>query len=139
MPCLLQCIIAVAQLKKRDANMSQTRRRLLQLGSGVAAAPLAAPFIARAAEPIKVGGLLDLSGPMGSTCQPMYDVIRIAVDEVNGAGGLLGRKIKLINFDTQSTIVFYSQYAQRLAVQDRVHVVHGGITSASHEAIRPAF
>lgn len=119
--------------------MSLTRRRLLQLGSGAAAAPLAAPFIARAAEPIKVGSLLDLSGPIGSTGQPMYDAIRIAVDEVNGAGGLLGRKIKLINYDTQSTIALYSQYAQRLALQDRVDVVHGGITSASREAIRPIF
>lgn len=116
-----------------------TRRRLLTAASLGATASLAAPFVARAAEPIKVGSLLDLSGPIGSTGQPMYDAIRLAVDEVNGAGGLLGRQINLINYDTQSNIALYSQYAQRLALQDRVNVVHGGITSASREAIRPVF
>ncbi|HUC17355.1 MAG TPA: ABC transporter substrate-binding protein [Acetobacteraceae bacterium] len=119
--------------------MTVRRRQFLQLGSAALAAPLAAPRIARAAAPIKVGSLLDLSGPIGSTGQPMFDAVRLAVDEVNGSGGLLGRKIDLINYDTQSTIALYSQYAQRLALQDRVDVVHGGITSASREAIRPVF
>jgi urea ABC transporter substrate-binding protein len=119
--------------------MIWTRRRLLRAGSLAAAARFANPPGAYAATPIRVGSLLDLSGPIGSTGQPMFDAIRLAVDEVNGAGGLLGRKINLINYDTQSTIALYSQYAQRLALQDRVDVVHGGITSASREAIRPVF
>lgn len=118
--------------------MTITRRKAIQLGSA-AAAPLAMPFVAQAAEPIKVGSLLDLSGPLGSTGQPMYDAIRLAVDEVNAGGGLLNRKVKLINYDTQSTIALYSQYAQRLALRDRVDVIQGGITSASREAIRPVF
>ena len=119
--------------------MTWTRRRLLQAGSLEALAPTACPSIAQAAVPIKVGSLLDLSGPIGSTGQPMYDAIRLAADEVNANGGLLGRKVELINYDTQSNIALYSQYAQRLALQDRVDVVHGGITSASREAIRPVF
>lgn len=119
--------------------MDLPRRKLLQNAMLGAAAPLATPFVARAAEPIKVGSLLDLSGPFGSTGQPMFDAIRLAVDETNAAGGLLGRPIKLINYNTQSTIALYSQYAQRLALQDRVDVVHGGISSASREAIRPVF
>ena len=119
--------------------MKLTRRGLLQIGTAATAAPLAFPYVARAAAPVKVGSLLDLSGPFGSTGQPMFDAIRIAVDEVNAAGGLLGRKIELTNYDTQSTIALYSQYAQRLALQDRVDVVHGGISSASREAIRPVF
>lgn len=127
--------------------MDLGRRTLLKTAAvGAAAplvaplvAPLATPFVARAAEPIKVGSLLDLSGPIGSTGQPMFDAIQLAVEEVNGAGGLLGRPITLINYDTQSNIALYSQYAQRLALQDHVDVVHGGITSASREAIRPVF
>ena len=56
---------------------------------------------------------------------------------LNAAGGLLGRQIQLINYDTQSSMQLYSQYAQQLVLKDRVDVVQGGITSASREAIRP--
>lgn len=121
--------------------MTWNRRRLLQSGGAIAATTLAAPYIrrAQAAEPIKVGSLLDLSGPIGTSGQPMFDAIQLAVAEVNAAGGLLGRQIQLINYNTQSTIQLYSQYAQQLALKDGVAVVHGGITSASREAIRPVF
>jgi branched-chain amino acid transport system substrate-binding protein len=118
--------------------MVLTRRAILKSSAAV---PLAAPFIgsAMAAAPIKVGSLVDLSGPLGTTGQPMLDALKIAVEAQNKAGGLLGRQIDLINYDTQSSIQLYSQYAQALALKDRVDVVLGGITSASREAIRPVF
>jgi urea ABC transporter substrate-binding protein len=121
---------------------SLPRRRFLQSTAAVLGGTLAAPLVARhalAADTIKVGSLLDLSGPLGSSGQAMYDTIRIGVDEVNAAGGLLGKQVQLINYDTQTNIQLYSQYAQKLALQDQVAVVHGGITSASREAIRPVF
>lgn len=89
--------------------------------------------------PILVGSVHDQSGPLGTTGQPMVLSLMLAIDEVNAAGGLLGRPLKLVHYDTQSTIQLYSQYAQQLAVKDKVAVVHGGITSASREAIRPVF
>ena len=52
---------------------------------------------------------------------------------------MLGRKIKVIQYDSQSTIALYTKYAQQLARRDKVDVVHGGITSASREAIRQTF
>lgn len=119
-----------------------SRRFLLQGGLALAGGTLAAPLVARhalGAEPIKVGSLLDLSGPIGASGQAMFDTIRLAVEEVNAAGGLLDRPVELVNYDTQSTIQLYSQYAQQLALRDKVAVVHGGITSASREAIRPVF
>jgi urea transport system substrate-binding protein len=69
----------------------------------------------------------------------MVDALMYAIDELNAAGGLLGKKLKLVHYDTQSTISMYSQFAQELALKDKVDVVHGGITSASREAIRPTF
>jgi urea transport system substrate-binding protein len=51
----------------------------------------------------------------------------------------LGRQIKVVSYDTQSTMQLYTQYAQRLALEDKVDVIHGGLTSASREAIRPIF
>ena len=67
----------------------------------------------------------------------MVDALTLAVEEANAAGGLLGRQIKLINYDTQSNMQLYTQFAQQAALKDKVAVVHGGITSASREVIRP--
>jgi branched-chain amino acid transport system substrate-binding protein len=119
--------------------MALSRRTLLRT-AGIAT--LAMPAIARradAAEPIKVGSLLDLSGPIGSAGQPMNYAIQLAVADANAKGGILGRKVELISYDTQSNIQLYSQYAQQLVLKDKVDVVHAGITSASREAIRPVF
>ena len=111
-------------------------------GSTAAAAAIALPFINRMAlgdDPIKVGCLLDRSGPIGISGQPMLQATEYAVDQINAKGGLLKRPIELINYDTQSSMQLYTQYAQQLALKDKVAVVHGGITSASREAIRPVF
>ena len=64
---------------------------------------------------------------------------QLAVDEINAAGGVLGRKIQLIQYDSQSDIALYTKFAQQLVRQDKADVVHAGITSASREAIRPTF
>ena len=119
--------------------MALHRRRLLQTAAAGAVLAQSAGRTAKAADPIKVGSLLDLSGPVGTSGTPMYYAAQVAVSEINAAGGLLGRELELINYDTQSTIQLYSQYAQQLALKDKVVVVQGGITSASREAIRPVF
>jgi urea transport system substrate-binding protein len=121
---------------------SASRRSLLKSSAAILGGGLTTPRVARyahAADTIKVGSLLDLSGALGSSGLGMYQAIQVGVDEVNQSGGLLGKQIQLINYDTQSNIQLYSQYAQKLALQDEVAVVHGGITSASREAIRPVF
>lgn len=123
--------------------MTISRRKFIQnsAAGGVAlAAPCVITSIARAQDgPIKLGSLHDLAGPLAATGEPMVYAIMLAVEELNAAGGLLGREIELINYDTQSNIQLYSQFAQQLAVRDKVDVIHGGITSASREAIRPIF
>ena len=123
--------------------MSFSRRKFLRTslaGGAALAAPAIVGSVARASDgPIKLGSLHDLAGPLAATGEPMVYAIQLAVEEINAAGGLLGREVELINYDTQSNIQLYSQYAQQLAVRDRVDVIHGGITSASREAIRPIF
>ncbi len=79
----------------------------------------------------------DLSGGLDIYGKPMVDALTLAVEEANAAGGLLGRQIKLISYDTQSNMQLYTQFAQQAALKDKVAVVHGGITSASREVIRP--
>lgn len=119
--------------------MSVNRRSILK-GAAATSAVLAAPGIigrAEAADMIKMVGILDQSGGLDIYGKPMVDATKMAVDEINAAGGLLGKQVELKMYDPQSTIQFYTQYATQAAAGDRAHVVHAGITSASREAIRP--
>ncbi|MFT7027119.1 MAG: urea ABC transporter substrate-binding protein [Paracoccaceae bacterium] len=123
--------------------MTLNRRTFIRstAAGGIAlAAPSLIGSVAKAQTgPIKLGSLHDLAGPLAATGEPMVYAIMLAVEELNAAGGLLGREVELINYDTQSNIQLYTQFAQQLAVRDKVDVIHGGITSASREAIRPIF
>lgn len=120
--------------------MRISRRNMLR-GLGVAGAGLAFPTIlqrrAYAADEIVVGSLLDASGPINIYGLPMIDATRFAVDDINGNGGVLGKQLKLVEFDTQSDNQLYTQYAQQLILENEAAVIMGGITSASREAVRP--
>jgi len=119
--------------------MTFTRREFLR-AAGAATVAGGLPAVAFSADKeIKLGSILDNSGNLDIYGKPMVIATRLAVDEINDAGGLLGRKIKLIQYDSQSDIALYTKYAQQLVREDKVDVVHGGITSASREAIRQTF
>ena len=117
------------------------RRALLKTTTG-AATSLALPGIvgrAFADDTIRIASLLDLSGGLDAAGKPMQDTITLAVEEINQAGGLLGKQISLITYDTQTDMRLYPQYAQQVALKDKVAVAFGGITSASREVMRPVF
>ncbi|MQB40329.1 ABC transporter substrate-binding protein [Rhizobium sp. ICMP 5592] len=124
--------------------MHLSRRRFLHRSALASATLLTTPMILRhsalgADNPILIGSLHDQSGPIAASGVPMVHALQLAADEINAAGGLIGRPVKIVHYDTQSNIQMYSQYAQQLALKDKVAVVHGGITSASREAVRPTF
>lgn len=111
-------------------------RRSFLASTAAASGALMMPGIARAQDPIRIGTVLDVSGIFDAYGTPMDMAQRLAVAEINDAGGLLDRPVELVSYDTQSDMALYTQYAQRLVRQDNVDVVHGGILSASREAIR---
>ncbi len=120
--------------------MSVNRRRLLtSAAAGIGAASVGPFFIRdlRAEDVVKIAGIHDTSGGLDIYGKQMVATMDLAVNEINDKGGVLGKKIKLINYDPQSNIQFYTQYATEAATKEKVAVVHGGITSASREAIRP--
>ena len=61
-----------------------------------------ANFPAGAADPIRIGTILSVSGPAAFLGQDMKDGAQLAVDEINEAGGIGGRKIEWIFYDAQS-------------------------------------
>ncbi len=95
-------------------------------GSGIAAS-----------EPIRLGNILDKTGELNIYCLGQIDAIAMAVDEINAAGGLLGRKLELLFYDSQSNNQFNAQYATKALLQDRVDVLQAGVTSSSREVMRP--
>ena len=117
--------------------MKFTRRDFLQAaGAATIAGSMPTVAFSQGTE-IKLGSILDNSGNLDIYGKPMVLATKLAVDEINEAGGLLGRKIKLIQYDSQSDIALYTKYAQQLVREDKVDVVHGGITSASRTFAKP--
>lgn len=121
--------------------MQNSRRKFLNqsawAAAGLAAGSFGFPRVSLAADTIKVGVLLDLSGPLQLFGQPKAQCLQLAAEEINANGGLLGRQLELVTYDTQSNNQLYGQYAQQLALKDRVAVVHGAVTSAAREVARP--
>ena len=60
-----------------------------------------------------------------------------ATEEINTAGGIAGRKIELVIYDTQSDNTRYQEFMRRVLQRDKVDVVFAGFSSASREAYRP--
>jgi urea transport system substrate-binding protein len=92
---------------------------------------------ALAADPVKLGLLEDASGNFALATIPKIHATELAVDEINAKGGILGRPIKLIAYDTQSDNTKFQELSRRLIQTDKADVIFGGFSSASREAIRP--
>jgi urea transport system substrate-binding protein len=90
-----------------------------------------------AADPVKLGLLEDASGNFALAVLPKIHATQLAVDEINAKGGILGRQIKLIHYDTQSDNTKFQELARRLVNTDKPDVIFGAFSSASREAIRP--
>jgi branched-chain amino acid transport system substrate-binding protein len=101
---------------------------------GRIAAALVALSLAQASfaqqEPVKIAGLVELSGT-GTTSGTNFDNgVKLAVKEINAAGGILGRKIEYTSGDTQSNPQIAKALAQK-AVDQGVYVVMGPVFSGS--------
>ena len=85
----------------------------------------AAALSASAADPIKVGWLSSLSGPLSSAALAENEGVKFAVDEINKAGGINGRPIELLTRDTAGDPTKAVNFAQQLAFSEKVHFIIG--------------
>jgi urea transport system substrate-binding protein len=88
---------------------------------------------------IKIGLLNSLSGTMAISEVTVRDSLRLAVDEINAAGGVLGKKIEPVSEDGASDWPTFAEKAQKLISQNKVAAVFGCWTSASRKAVKPVF
>jgi branched-chain amino acid transport system substrate-binding protein len=110
--------------------------RRAAIASGVAA--LASPSIVRAqAEPIKVATLTPLTGAGGSYGPSMAKVAAGVVEEVNAAGGVLGRKVQVVSEDDQTSPEPAVRAARKLIDVDKVAAIVGTWASSVTTAVAP--
>ncbi|MFG2049176.1 urea ABC transporter substrate-binding protein [Micromonospora sp. NPDC048935] len=88
---------------------------------------------------VKVGLLNSLSGTMAISEVTVRDSIMLAVEEINAAGGVLGKKIQPVGEDGASDWPTFAEKAEKLISEDRVAAVFGCWTSASRKAVKPVF
>ena len=88
----------------------------LALTAGLALTSLASS----AADPVKIGLLEDASGNFALATIPKIHATELAVDEINAKGGILGRPVQLIAYDTQSDNTKFQELARRISEQYRI-------------------
>src|SRR5437016_9295372 len=83
-----------------------------------------------AQEEIKVGEFASLTGGSASFGQSSHKGTALAIEEINAAGGVLGKKIKLITEDDQSTAGQPATIARKLISQDHIVALLGEVASS---------
>jgi len=89
-----------------------------------------------ARQPIKIGVVTDLTGPLSFAGIANANIARMAVNDINTNGGLLGRQIDLYVEDSATTDSVAEAKARKLVQDDRVDVILGGIYSSTRQAIK---
>jgi len=88
---------------------------------------------------VTVGQLHSATGTMAISETGSIQAERLAIDQINAAGGILGRQIKIIQEDGASDWPTFAEKAKKLLVSDKVATVFGCWTSASRKAVLPVF
>ena len=138
---------------RKDSHDALRRKLLL----GMAALPAAAmmPRLAFAQAPataainttglavtdstVKVGILHSVTGTMSISETGSVEAEKLAIQQINEMGGVLGRKIEFIQEDGASDWPTFAEKSRKLLVNDKVAAVFGCWTSASRKAVLPVF
>ena len=92
---------------------------------------------ARASNPIKIGALFSSSGTMANIEGRLTHICRMAAEEINAKGGVLGRMVETIGVDPASDWPLYAQLGRQLLLQEKVAAMFGCWTSVSRKSVLP--
>lgn len=90
-----------------------------------------------AAEPIKIGSVLSVTGPAAFLGDPELKTLQMYVEEINKKGGVLGRQLQLVHYDDGSDANKANGFAKRLIDDDKVDVLVGGTTTGATMSMVP--
>ena len=105
--------------------------------AAILAMVLLAGGAAYAQEPIRIGAFLSVTGGAAFLGDPEQKTLELYVEKLNGAGGLLGRKLQLISYDSAGDAEKARTFVKRLIEQDKVDVIVGGSTTGETMAVVP--
>ncbi len=87
--------------------------------------------------PIKIGSFLAITGPASFLGDPEAKTLRLYADKVNQAGGVLGRKVEVVVYDSAGDARQAVTFARRLLEEDKVDILVGGSTTGETMAVVP--
>jgi urea transport system substrate-binding protein len=141
--------------QERTGSLLTPTRRGLLTGAAALTAGTMLPPLARADVPptsavnttglavgdtdVTVGILHSVTGTMAISETGSVEAEKLAIEQINAQGGVLGRKIKFIQEDGASDWPTFAEKAKKLLVQDKCAAVMGCWTSASRKAVLPVF
>ncbi|MBU1222831.1 MAG: urea ABC transporter substrate-binding protein [Gammaproteobacteria bacterium] len=119
----------------------QTRRNFLKMTvlSSLMTLSGLASVSALAADTIKVGILHSLSGTMAISETALKETALMTIDEINKAGGVMGKKLVPVVVDPASNWPLFAEKSRQLLSKDKVDVVFGCWTSVSRKSVLPVF
>ena len=96
-----------------------------------------AAFGAMAADPIKIGSVLSVTGPAAFLGDPELKTLQLYVDDINKKGGVIGRPLQLVHYDDGSDANKANSFAKRLIDDDKVDILVGGTTTGATMSMVP--
>jgi len=93
--------------------------------------------IALAADTIKIGTFLAVTGPASFLGDPELKTLQMYIKSINSNGGIDGKQVELVHYDTGGRAKEAVKFAKRLIKKDRVDVIVGGSTSGSTMSVIP--
>ncbi len=139
---------------KPKKPMEASRRAVLMGGTMLTASLFAPKFLSASDYPtsavnttglavtdddVTIGILHSITGTMAISETGSVQAEKLAIEQINAQGGILGRKIKYIQEDGASDWPTFAEKAKKLLVNDKVASVMGCWTSASRKAVLPVF
>ncbi len=114
-----------------------TRRHVLATATAAALAAMTGIAPAHAADTIKIGLIASLSGPSAKSGEAITRGLTVAIDEINAAGGLLGKQVELLRRDDENNPGKGLVAARELVQREKVAVLFGGLQTPVSLAIVP--
>lgn len=112
-------------------------RGIVRSLAAVAALVLGLGRPADAAEPIRIGSVLSVTGPAAFLGDPELKTLQLYIEKVNHGGGILGRPLQLVHYDDGSDAAKANSFAKRLIDDDHVDILVGGTTTGSTMSMAP--
>lgn len=101
----------------------------------IAVSIIAAPAVADTGKPIKIGSFVSLTGPGAFLGEPTKKTLELFVADLNKSGGINGRKVELVLYDSKSNAKDAAALGRRLIDQDEVDIIVGGTSTGETMAI----